>query len=91
MSKLTDKVIYRYHTIIMTENDVLRAIKALNMFGIYDMNVGNCGWAEEDKWFIQFTTSNGKWKDIVEAMRIVRVWTYCDIPQETRGRVYSND
>lgn len=91
MSKLTDKIIYRYHSIIMSENDVLRAIKALNMFGIYDMNVGNCGWAEEDKWSIQFTTSDGKWRDIVEAMRIVRVWTYCDIPQETRGRVYSND
>ena len=91
MSKLMDKVIYRYHTIIMTENDVLRTIKALNMFGIYDMNVGNCGWAEEDKWSIQFTASDGKWKDIVESMRIVRVWTYCDIPENTRGRVYSND
>lgn len=91
MSKLTDKVIYRYHTIIMTENDVLRTIKTLNMFGIYDMNVGNCGWAEEDKWSIHFTTNDSKWKAIVEAMRIVRVWNYLEIPENTRGRVYSND
>lgn len=91
MSKLTDKIIYRCHTIIMTEYDVMGAIKALNLFGIYDMNVGNCGWAEEDKWFIHFTTSDGKWRDIVDVMRIVRVWSYVDIPEDTKGRIYSND
>lgn len=91
MSNFIDKIICRNHTIIMTEADVLRALKTLNLFGIFEVRVGNCGWAEEDKWFIQFSTSDEKWKDVRETMRIVRVWSMVDIPENTRGLVYSND
>lgn len=91
MMKLVDMVIHRYHSIIMTEDDVMRAIMYLNLFKIYDMTVANCGWEEKDKWFIHFVTSDYKWKEIVKTMQIIRVWTYFDIPIDTKGRVYSDN
>lgn len=92
MKNFISGFIYRTHTIFMNEEDVMDALKALNYNGIYDVYVGNCGWADDErKWSIIFTTNDKIWDSIVKYLGIVRVWHSTDIPEETEGYIYSND
>lgn len=91
MKNFISRFIYRTHTIFMNEEDVMDALKALNYNGIYDVDVGNCGWADERKWSIIFTTNDNIWDSIVKYLGIVRVWYSTDIPEDTEGYIYSKD
>lgn len=91
MKNFISRFIYRNHEIFMNEEDVMDALKTLNYNGIYDVDVGNCGWADERKWFIAFTANDLAWESIIETLQIIRVWHSTDIPEDTRGYIYSND
>lgn len=92
MKNFISRFIYRTHTIFMNEEDVMDALKALNCNGIYDVDVGNCGWADDErKWSIIFTTNDNIWDSIVKYLGIVRVWYSTDIPKDTEGYIYSKD
>lgn len=91
MKNFISRFIYRDHEIFMNEEDVMDALKTLNCNGIYDVNVGNCGWEDKRKWFIYFTANDLAWESIIDTLQIIRVWHSTDIPEDTEGYIYSND
>lgn len=91
MKNFISRFIYRNHEIFMNEEDVMDALKTLNYNGIYDVDVGNCGWKDERKWFIYFTANDLAWESIIDTLQIIRVWHSTDIPEDTKGYIYSND
>lgn len=81
-------------SLIVEEKDVTKTLKVINSHHRFvpDMQVGNCGWADDDnKWFIHFTTTMAKWKVIREELKVQRVFENTDIPKQTNGKVYSTD
>ena len=81
------------HHLVMNEEDVTRVllvIQAAHHDHIPNMKVGNCGWADKQKWFIHFDTTKRKWDRIVRELNVVRVFGNVDIPKNTIG-VYTTD
>lgn len=63
------------HFLIVEEADVMTLLKVLDeikrgssLFTVYmDMEIGNCGWAEEPtKWFVHFDVTNKQWRKVIE-------------------------
>ena len=59
--------------LIVNQEDIITILEVLDgikrntrgIFGIplYEMEIGNCGWANEpEKWYMFFTISNKKWR-----------------------------
>lgn len=95
IQKLIDKVDVRRHSLIFDEADILVVLKAIDKkhdlgwrFG--NMSIGNCGWSDKTKWYIEFSASTERWNNIVQDLNVKRVWKNADILDKTTG-VYSTD
>lgn len=95
MTNIIDLLVTKSYQLVVEEKDVTKTLKVINAHHRFvpDMQVGNCGWAEDDnnKWFIRFTTSKAKWKVIRSELKVHRVFESTDIPKQTNGTVYSMD
>lgn len=93
MAKLINKMVIRRRHIIVDAEDVLHALSVIQSHHsvVPEMKVGNCGWAETNKWFIHFDCSNEKWELIRHELEVVRVFNNSDIPNANFGAVYSTD
>ena len=93
MKRLFDKFITERHHLVLEEDDVIGTLKVIQKHHrvLPDVRVGNCGWKDENKWFIHFTTSRARWKTIRNELKVVRVFENLDIPENTIGVVYSTD
>lgn len=96
--KLINKIVVKRRHIIVEEEDLNRVLTTIHSVnrevGSYTymhMEIGNCGWADEKKWYIHFITSEDKWNVIKQKLNIVRIWFDEDIPCGTIGTVYSTD
>lgn len=97
MLKLIDKLIIKRRHLIFEEDDMIRVLKVVDKthdWGWWhgDVAIGNCGWADQGKWFIHFDASNARWDDIKNELQVKRVWRNTDIPEgNVKGNVYSTD
>lgn len=93
MNKLFDRFIYKRYHLVLEERCVVYALSVINKYHriIPNMAVGNCGWADRRKWFIDFTTTERKWKRIREELNVIRVFDVCDIPPNLVGFIYTTD
>lgn len=92
MEKLLDQVRTRRCHLILDECDVIKAINVINkhhrVYPTY--SVGNCGWTDDRKWFVDFTTTIHKWDLIRHELEVKRVFDVVDIPENSKG-VFSTD
>ena len=90
---LMNKLVRRYYHLVLNEKDVIKVLKVINKHHkvVPDMTVGNCGWKDDKKWFIHFYTTESKWEVIRKELKVIRVFSYLDIPEENDGNVYSMD
>ena len=100
--KFFDKVRVRRRHLIVNEGDLIQVLKVLdssftsrvldwNVFRYRpNIDIGNCGWADERKWFIWFNASNYDWENMYYALHVSRVLKFKDIPKNAIG-VYTTD
>ena len=94
MGKLLDRVVTKRFHLVLDECDVIRTITVINRHHRFypTYSVGNCGWADDrTKWFINFTTTIHKWKKMRHELCITRVFDICDIPEDSKGVIFSTD
>ena len=96
ITELRDRLTVARRHIICEEADLLNVLKAIDEKHYccrhdVDMSIGNCGWADETKWYVHFNASDRKWDELVYKLRIIRVWGNVDIPRKCVGQIYSTD
>ena len=92
MKNLLNRIITERYHLILNEEDVLNTVSVLNKHKIYnDMAMGNCGWADKDKWFINFTSTKAKWELIRKELDVVRVYENTDIPKDVEGVIFTTN
>lgn len=92
MANLLHGLVTKRRHLVMEEENVMKVIKVLNNHKLYrEISIGNCGWEDTSKWFIHFDASRKQWNSIVTELNVIRVWKYCNIPEDITGMVYSND
>ncbi len=89
ISKLIGKFVVRSRSIVIDVDDMVNVLTVLNSHRIYDVSIGNCGWAvQPDKWFIHFHATDNVWTKLRHELNIQRVWGNLDINDPG---VYSTD
>lgn len=95
MQNLLDKIKTRRCHLVLEEEDVIRVLNVINKHHRIapNMRVQNCGWADSNKWFIHFDSTEYKWNRIRFELKVIRVFSNMDIPNDTKGcgNVYTTD
>lgn len=93
VKKFLERFLVEKHQLILEEEDLIKTLQTINKYHRVPpkMTIGNCGWTDSKKWFIQFETTETKWKLIRTNLKVVRVFGNSDIPKNTSGVVYSTD
>lgn len=79
MSKFSDYFVKRRHRLILDDSDILTMLKVLDdikresrFYIAMDMEIGNCGWADEpEKWFMFFDETNKQWKSTIAKLNAI--------------------
>lgn len=89
--KLFDRFTVKCRHIVMNKEDVMDTLEFMNSIGLFDVQIGNCGWEDKQKWFIHFDASNVKWTTVRDSLNVKRIWNWNDIPEKAIGEIYSTD
>ena len=89
--KLFDRFTVKCRHIVMNKEDVMNTLEFINSIGLCDVGIGNCGWDDERKWFIDFDASDMKWIAVRDGLNVNRIWNWNDIPKKAIGKIYSTD